>query len=118
MKNQAEIYQALLEGKALRCKPWAAREYIRMIDGFIVSQSGGKYSPQFSYPSAWEVCTIPKRYAESLKEALQAKKLRIEWPDGHVSFSNRSSAYWSDLDRVIIDLAIRTEGASAVEILE
>lgn len=70
-KNQAEIFQALLEGKKLCNVDWTDEEsYIHMVDGIVCYNSGQKISFIFEKVHKWKLYEEPKPEKREAREFL------------------------------------------------
>ena len=59
-KNQAEIYQALLDEKKITFCSWVSGRYVCLVNGFAVDRDGNSYTFSFDHPEEWSIYTEPK----------------------------------------------------------
>jgi len=62
MKNQREIYEALLAGEKVNCLDWGAEEYIVFKNDRIEDENGKRYTPEFDCFNDWQIYKEPKWY--------------------------------------------------------
>jgi len=101
MKNHAEIYQALLDGKKLT---FSQKSYVWLEDGTLVNQAGNCPESNFLFPEDWEIYKEPKK-SLTYEEAIACRKVRIVWPNGCGQVVDRNSGMDWALTR--FDLAER-----------
>lgn len=59
-KTQAEIYQALLDGKKLRHCGWVGNTFLHLVDGNPTMESGQAATLGFFAPLNWSIYEEPK----------------------------------------------------------
>lgn len=77
-KNQAEIYQALLDGKTLEC----ANDLVRVVDGTIVRSVGGNnewkpYDHALTKPNYWSIYEPPKEKVKWYRVTHHPKQYKL-----------------------------------------
>lgn len=75
-ETQAEIYQALLNGKKIRCSSWLPKFYIHLIDGSLRDDAGIKAVGEFYKPTEWELCQEPRETID-VYESFDAKGISL-----------------------------------------
>ena len=90
MKNQREIYEALLAGKKIRCSTWSKSEHVYLSEsGDLVDEDGELFFELYK-PTDWEAVEEPDVY-----------EVECEWrkiaPAGIVVPSDNSGFNWDQL---------------------
>lgn len=76
-KTQAEIWQALLDGKKVKYKVWIPSAYIHFVDGRLECEEGKIVSESFSIPLLYELCEEPKPEPLNITEEDVGKRVRL-----------------------------------------
>ena len=72
MKNQREIYEALLAGHKLQIKGDLFGNFVYMVDGNVINQYGDLSIYAFTRPEDWEIVKEPEVY-----------EVEVEWERSH-----------------------------------
>jgi hypothetical protein len=90
-KTTAEIWQYLLDGGKVTLHYWPAIRYIHIVDGFVVTDRGGKDEESFCAPVSWSKYQEPKHPPLKLHDGIDVTKLQTR-EGGEVLFVvNRKS---------------------------
>ncbi len=77
-KNQAEIFQSLLNGAKVLHDSWPASDFVHLVNGFIVDEAGEIYTLAFNQPELWEIFIPPKP-----KKTFELHEAVMEYMDGY-----------------------------------
>lgn len=59
--TQAELYQALLDGKKLVYKYWQHGDFVHLVKGTTIDERGQSAAYSFIDPSLWSTCKEPMK---------------------------------------------------------
>ena len=93
-KTTAEIWQYLLDGGKVTLHYWPAIRYIHIVDGFVVTDRGGKDEESFCAPVSWSKYQEPKHPPLKLHDGIDVTKLQTR-EGGEVLFvvANKNEVY-------------------------
>lgn len=107
MKNQEEMFKALLENKKIRHTGWETVGCVYLSGGMIINDDGEPFNMSFSQPEKWEIYREP---------STAYYKWRLWHSDGDITepdtFVDESGTYGDGIVSLIWKCAVKREKIS------
>jgi hypothetical protein len=103
MKNQAEIYKALLDGKKIRNIHWEKDNYVLLNKkGKLISHKGSREKCDFHYYADYEITRIRKyTFLEAVELMKQGKKMTHPNMDHYLFYDNDTSLIYTNIGSIM-----------------